>query len=198
MIKNGIIQSGKCFICGKKSYKEIVDDVNVLDFPATKLGLCEDHYSVFHVGTVVGQMKLDNILLSFILNLDDEIKGEELREKLFEMVPGAKNQFVRMIPDQKANVNYSPRDFYNSLETKVVGQEEAKKRISITVYEHLRNLNVPDSNEKFNILLLGPSGSGKTLIINSVAQKLSVPFANGDATAYSPTGFQGEIGRAHV
>jgi ATP-dependent Clp protease ATP-binding subunit ClpX len=47
------------------------------------------------------------------------------------------------------------------------------------------------TNEKFNILLLGPSGSGKTLIINTISEKLSVPVANGDATSYSPTGFQG-------
>ena len=191
MLKNGIIQSNKCYLCSKRAYKEIEDEINIFDLPFQKLALCQDHYNIFHVGNVVGHMQLNNVLLSFILNLDDEIKGEELREKLFEMVPGALKQFQRIIPDNNSNLLLTPRDFYETLDKKVVGQEEAKKRISITVYEHLRNIKRAKTNDKFNILLLGPSGSGKTLIINTISEKLSVPVANGDATAYSPTGFQG-------
>ncbi len=191
MLKTGIIQSGKCFLCNKKAYKEIKDDINVFDLPFQRLSLCQDHYQVFHVGNVLGQMQLNNILLSFILNLDDDVKGEELREKLFELVPNAKLQFQRIIPENNTNLKSSPRDFYDSLNKKVVGQEEAKKRISITVFEHLRNITKAKTNDKFNILLLGPSGSGKTLIINTISEKMSVPVANGDATSYSPTGFQG-------
>jgi len=191
MIKNGIIQSNKCFLCNKRAFKEIKDEINVFDLPYQKLALCQDHYNVFHVGNVVGHMQLNNVLLSFILNLDDNIKGEELREKLFEMVPGAVKQFQRIIPDNKSNLLLTPRDFYQTLNKAVIGQEEAKRRISITVFEHLRNTSRPKTNEKFNILLLGPSGSGKTLIINTISEKLSVPVANGDATSYSPTGFQG-------
>jgi threonyl-tRNA synthetase len=55
-------------------------------------------------------------------------KGEELREKLFELVPVAQKQFQRVIPNDKTNLLLSPRDFYNTLNNKVVGQEEAKKR----------------------------------------------------------------------
>ncbi len=194
MIKNGVMieREEKCFLCGKKGFKEIKDDVGILDLPLRKLLLCEEHYKVFHVGNILGQFQLSNILLSFILNLDDEVTGEELREKLFEMVPSAKIQFQRIAPFEKIGGNrFSPRDFYNSLSNKVVGQEEAKKRISITVFEHLRNIKIESSKEKYNILLLGPSGSGKTLIINSIAEQLSVPFVASDATGFSPTGFQG-------
>jgi ATP-dependent Clp protease ATP-binding subunit ClpX len=119
------------------------------------------------------------------------VNGEQLREKLFEMVPGARSQFEKIIPVKASYFSMSPKDFYVHLNNKVVGQEEAKKRISITVFEHLRNLSQENINDKFNILLLGPSGSGKTLIINSIAEKLNVPYASGDATGYSPTGFQG-------
>jgi ATP-dependent Clp protease ATP-binding subunit ClpX len=191
MLKTGIIQSGRCFLCNKKAYKEIKDDINIFDLPFQKISLCQDHYQVFHVGNVLGQMQLNNILLSFILNLDDEVKGEELREKLFELVPNAKHQFKRIIPENNSNLRMSPREFYDSLNQKVIGQEQAKKRISITVFEHLRNISKVKTNEKFNILLLGPSGSGKTLIVNTISEKMSVPVANGDATSYSPTGFQG-------
>jgi ATP-dependent Clp protease ATP-binding subunit ClpX len=194
MIKHGVLveQEGKCFLCGKKGFKEIKDDVGILDLPIKKLLLCQEHYRVFHVGNILGQFQLSNILLSFILNLDDEVTGEELREKLFEMVPSAKVQFQRTTSfDKTPTSRFSPKDFFNSLSKKVVGQEEAKKRISITVYEHLRNIRLDNSKEKYNILLLGPSGSGKTLIINSIAEQLSVPFAASDATGFSPTGFQG-------
>jgi ATP-dependent Clp protease ATP-binding subunit ClpX len=194
MIKNGVLiqQDNKCFLCGKKGFKEIKDDVNVLDLPLKKIVLCDEHYRIFHVGNILGQFQLSNILLSFILNLDDDVTGEELREKLFEMVPGAKLQFQRVSPAESAqSKRLTPRDFFNNLSKTVVGQEEAKRRISITVFEHLRNIKIEKSTEKYNILLLGPSGSGKTLIINSVAKQLNVPFAAGDATGYSPTGFQG-------
>ena len=115
MLKTGIIQSGKCFLCNKKAYKEIKDDINVFDLPFQRLSLCQDHYQVFHVGNVLGQMQLNNILLSFILNLDDEVKGEELREKLFELVPNSKLQFQRIIPENNTNLKSSPRDCYDSL-----------------------------------------------------------------------------------
>ena len=194
MIKNGVLvqQDFKCFLCGKKGYKEIKDDVHILDLPLKKLVLCDEHYKIFHVGNILGQFQLSNILLSFILNLDDDATGEELREKLFEMVPSAKIQFKRIATfEEVQSARLTPRDFFNNLSKTVVGQEEAKRRISITVFEHLRNIKIEQSTEKYNILLLGPSGSGKTLIINSVAKQLNVPFAAGDATGYSPTGFQG-------
>lgn len=186
-----LIRDNTCILCGKKAYKEIPNDVNIFDIPSSRLMLCEDHYKCFHVGSIFGQFQLNTNILSFILNLEDEVNGEQLREKLFEMVPGARNQFEKVIPVKTSYFSMSPKDFYVHLNNKVVGQEEAKKRISITVFEHLRNLNQENINEKFNILLLGPSGSGKTLIINSIAEKLNVPYASGDATGYSPTGFQG-------
>ncbi len=116
MIKHGVLveQEGKCFLCGKKGFKEIKDDVGILDLPIKKLLLCQEHYRVFHVGNILGQFQLSNILLSFILNLDDEVTGEELREKLFEMVPSAKVQFQRITPFDKTPASrLSPKDFFN-------------------------------------------------------------------------------------
>ena len=55
----------------------------------------------------------------------------------------------------------------------------------------MRNIHNSVSNDKQNILFLGPSGSGKTLIVNTISKYLDVPFVSGDATSFSPTGFQG-------
>jgi ATP-dependent Clp protease ATP-binding subunit ClpX len=135
-------------------------------------------------------MELNGKLLSVILNIDDEKSGSELKENIFTLVPMARQQY-RLLKGKRSYSHLSPKSFYDSLNKKVIGQDEAKKRISLTVYEHIRATYQSKYDDKYNILLLGPSGSGKTLITTTIAQDLEVPFVIGDATSYSPTGFQG-------
>jgi ATP-dependent Clp protease ATP-binding subunit ClpX len=109
--------------------------------------------------------------------------------KLAEIAPLSK-KFL-FTSDIKKFKYVNPKDLYENLNKKVVGQDIAKKRISLAVFEHMRNIHNSVSNDKQNILFLGPSGSGKTLIVNTISKYLDVPFVSGDATSFSPTGFQG-------
>lgn len=93
-----------------------------------------------------------------------------------------------------------PKDIRAILDQYVIGQDEAKKTLSVAVYNHYKRINMGQgkNNEdvelaKSNILMIGPTGSGKTLLAQSLARILNVPFAIADATALTE-----EIGRAHV
>jgi len=94
-----------------------------------------------------------------------------------------------------------PREIYEFLDAYVIGQDKAKKALSVAVYNHYKRVQSgderPGSDEgvelaKSNILLLGPTGSGKTLLAQTLARLLNVPFAIADATALTEAGYVGE------
>ncbi len=91
----------------------------------------------------------------------------------------------------------TPRQIHQQLNMYVIGQESAKKIISVAVYNHYKRIFKQDSNdeieiEKSNIIMLGPTGSGKTLIAQTLARLLKVPFAIADATTLTEAGYVGE------
>ncbi|TYB69160.1 ATP-dependent Clp protease ATP-binding subunit ClpX [Nonomuraea sp. PA05] len=93
-----------------------------------------------------------------------------------------------------------PREIYAFLDAHVVGQDKAKKTLSVTVYNHYKRIFSGGAGRrggdveisKSNILLLGPSGSGKTLLAQTLAKLLDLPFAIADATALTEAGYVGE------
>ena len=91
-----------------------------------------------------------------------------------------------------------PREIFEFLNDYVVGQEYAKKILSVAVYNHYKRVQagVPSDEDvelsKSNILLLGPTGCGKTLLAQTLARMLNVPFAIADATALTEAGYVGE------
>ena len=91
-----------------------------------------------------------------------------------------------------------PREIYDVLNEYVVGQEQAKRSLSVAVYNHYKRVQMMTSDEndielqKSNILLLGPTGCGKTLLAQTLAKILNVPFAIADATALTEAGYVGE------
>lgn len=92
-----------------------------------------------------------------------------------------------------------PKDIRAILDQYVIGQDEAKKTLSVAVYNHYKRINMGQSKpgedvelSKSNILMIGPTGSGKTLLAQSLARILNVPFAIADATALTEAGYVGE------
>ena len=90
-----------------------------------------------------------------------------------------------------------PEEIKTFLDEYVIGQDEAKKALSVAVYNHYKRItagrNLGVELQKSNILMLGPTGSGKTLLAQTLARLLNVPFAIADATALTEAGYVGRM-----
>jgi ATP-dependent Clp protease ATP-binding subunit ClpX len=117
--------------------------------------------------------------IELCIEIIDEEKVEKLETSLEEYLP-------------------LPKEINQSLNQYVIGQDEAKKTLSVAVYNHYKRIYKGDTLqndleiEKSNVLLLGPTGSGKTLLAQTLAKTLNVPFAIADATTLTEAGYVGE------
>lgn len=143
-----------------------------------------------------------------------DLCNEILDEELLDSSAPAPQQVPRSEPPQKRRTRTSglslnqipkPRELKKYLDEHVIGQDDAKKVLSVAVYNHYKRLSfleakakgkagVDDAVElqKSNILLLGPTGCGKTLLAQTLASVLDVPFAVADATTLTEAGYVGE------
>src|SRR6056300_728657 len=108
--------------------------------------------------------------------IEEEVKAED--EEVLDVLP-------------------SPVEIFKQLDDYVIGQEKAKKTLSVAVYNHYKRIfkdNVEDDTQiaKSNVLLVGPTGSGKTLLAQTIARFLNVPIAIADATNLTEAGYVGE------
>ncbi len=106
-------------------------------------------------------------------------------------------EFTNDYVEDSGEINLmTPREMKEILDEYVVGQDEAKKVLSVAVYNHYKRVLSADSSDvelqKSNILMLGPTGSGKTYLAQTLAKMLNVPFAIADATTLTETGYVGE------
>jgi ATP-dependent Clp protease ATP-binding subunit ClpX len=106
-------------------------------------------------------------------------------------------QAFKEITDTHQEWNYTPKELLNFLNDYVIGQDHAKKVLSVAVYNHYKRLQsdyVSNGVEldKSNILMIGPTGSGKTLLAQTLARILNVPFTVADATTLTEAGYVGD------
>ena len=121
----------------------------------------------------------------FICDECVELCNDIIREEMQEGVGDATSNLPK------------PREIKESLDQFVIGQEYAKRVLSVAVYNHYKRLEVAEAKEeieiaKSNILLIGPTGSGKTLLAETLARVLNVPFTIADATTLTEAGYVGE------
>jgi len=104
---------------------------------------------------------------------------------------------IKNVEDTSLEDLLSPLEIFSQLDEYVIGQEKAKKVLSVAVYNHYKRLKQTKTNDnvelqKSNVLLLGPTGSGKTLLAQTLAKILNVPFTIADATTLTEAGYVGE------
>ena len=95
--------------------------------------------------------------------------------------------------NKKNNFKYTPHNVYNELSKTIIGQDQAKKMLSVAISNHMKQIDDESGNiRKSNILLLGPTGTGKTLLAQTLAEIANVPFIIADATSLTCAGYAGE------
>lgn len=107
----------------------------------------------------------------------------------------AQEEAVDEVDDSTGLKLLKPHEIKEKLDEYIIGQEEAKKVLSVAVYNHYKRINSPKDDvdlDKSNILVLGPTGCGKTLLAKTLAKILNVPFAIADATTITEAGYVGD------
>lgn len=133
----------------------------------------------------------DAMMRDLGLNVAGEISDQHLMDGAVDGDENDPESILENLP--------TPRKLYEELSEHVVGQENAKRALSVAVYNHYKRISMGTDFEdedvelaKSNIMLLGPTGSGKTLLAQTLARTLKVPFAIADATTLTEAGYVGE------
>ena len=133
----------------------------------------------------------NGIIATVLINNINKKSGVMMRKQLVEQI-----SMDEIEPEKKKkniNINLTPSQINRELNRFIIGQERAKKVLSVAIYNHNKRLHDKTGLiKKSNILLAGPSGCGKTLLARTLAKMLDVPFATADATSLTEAGYVGD------
>ena len=148
----------------------------------------------------------DNIRCSFCNKTQDQVRkliagpaGVYICDECVEICADiVEEEYEDELGEEELDINLlKPIEIKNFLDDYVIGQEEAKKVLSVAVYNHYKRVTAPKEIDdvelqKSNIIMLGPTGSGKTYLAQTLAKIINVPFAIADATTLTEAGYVGE------
>ena len=156
-----------CSFCGKKYIKEKDNGINFLISPLNEeISICDVCLDTYYEANKILRQN----------NVNDVSDSGTLSPAL----------------DLGKIEDYTPKIIKSELDKYVIGQEEAKRALSIAAYNHIKRINNVELDiDKTNVLLVGPSGCGKTYIVKKLANILKVPCISVDITAFSETGYKG-------
>ena len=148
----------------------------------------------------------DNIRCSFCNKTQDQVRkliagpaGVYICDECVEICSDiVEEEYEEALEEEEFDINLlKPIEIKEFLDDYVIGQEEAKKVLSVAVYNHYKRVTAPKDMDdvelqKSNIIMLGPTGSGKTYLAQTLAKIINVPFAIADATTLTEAGYVGE------
>ena len=154
---------------------------------------------------MAGRTPQDKIRCSFCNKTQDQVRkmiagqdGVYICDECIDLCSEImEEEFEEMEKDEKMSINLlKPIEIKEFLDEYVIGQEDAKKILSVAVYNHYKRVtadkNLDVELQKSNIIMIGPTGSGKTYLAQSLAKIINVPFAIADATTLTEAGYVGE------
>lgn len=159
---------------------------------------------IIEVKKMAGRNNDDKIRCSFCNKTQDQVRkliagpnGAYICDECIDICAEIIEEEYDEGPSGNLEINLlKPEEIKSFLDEYVIGQEEAKKTLSVAVYNHYKRITAEKDLDvelqKSNILMLGPTGSGKTLLAQTLARILNVPFAIADATALTEAGYVGE------